>query len=181
MSNAFETLGLPISLTIGAETLGAAFREAGKAAHPDAGGGEDEFAALREAFETLASPSRRLRHWLELRNASADIRGIVSPDLMGLFSEVNTATGRAESLIRQRDETKTALGLAMLARETQFCREAIERSLALVEGAIDRECAAFPEIERNAGGGDRAATVARNLAFLEKWRAGLRSVFARLV
>ena len=182
MKNAFEILGVAPCLVIDAETLGAAFREAGKTAHPDAGGGDDEFAGLRAAFETLTSPSKRLKHWLELRGTPAETRGVVDPGLMDLFSVVGAATQRAEGLIRKRDETKSALGLALLERETHVAREAVEKAVASVEAAIHRECAVFSAIEKSpAVDVEAASKTARNLAFLEKWRAGLRAVFSRLV
>lgn len=182
MHNAFEILGIVPSLTVSEETLRSAFREAGKSAHPDAGGGDDEFARLREAFEIVASPSRRMKHWLELRGTPAETRGTVDAALMDLFGQVGEVTQRAEHLIRRRDETKSALGLAMLERETHTCREAVERAISLVETGIGRECSVFPEIETaDVPDVEAASRTARNLAFLEKWRAGLRSVFSRLV
>jgi hypothetical protein len=182
MKNAFDILGIDPGLTIAEETLRAAFREAGKTTHPDAGGGDDEFARLREAFEIVSSPSRRLKHWLELRGFTVETRGVVDSVLMDLFGRIGEVTQAAESLIRKRDETKSALGLAMLERETHVCREAVEKAIGLVETAITHECAVFPEIERSGTPDLEAATkIVRNLAFLEKWRAGLRSVFSRLV
>lgn len=182
MKNAFETLGIEPRLMIDGGTLSAAFREAGKIAHPDAGGGDDAFAGLREAFDIVSSPSRRLKHWLELRGTPAETRGTVDPRLMDLFSKVGEATQKAEALIRKRDETKSALGLALLERETHLCREAVERALGLVENAIDGECAEFSGMEKAAAPDVEAASRgARNLAFLEKWRAALRGLFARLV
>ena len=180
--NAFEILGIEPRLTIDDETLRGAFRDAGRTAHPDAGGGDEAFARLREAFDIVSSPSRRLKHWLELRGTPPETRGTVDPALMDLFSEVGAATQQAESLLRKRDGTKSALGLALLERETHSCREAVERNLRLVESAISRECAVFPEIESAAAPDVNAVSkTARNLTFLEKWRGGLRGVFSRLV
>ncbi len=182
MKSAYEILGVEARLVLDAESLGTAFREAGKTVHPDAGGGDDEFAGLRAAFEVLSSPSKRLKHWLELRGTPAETRGAVDPALMDLFSDVGVASQRAEALIRQRDETKSALGLALLERETQLCREAVEKALALVEAAITRECSGFPGMEESASVDvEVASKTARNLAFLEKWRSGLRGVFSRLI
>jgi hypothetical protein len=45
---------------------------------------------------------------------------------------------------------------------------------------IARECEVFPDLEKSVNL-ELASEVARNLAFLEKWRAGLRSCFSRLV
>ena len=182
MKNAFEILGLAPRLVIDGEALNAAFREAGKTSHPDAGGSNDQFAGLREAFEIVASPSRRLKHWLELRGTPAETRGSVDPALMDLFSKVGTATQQAEALIRKRDETKSALGLAMLERETHVCREAVEQALGLVESSIFSECSEFSGWEKaDTPDVEAASKCARNLAFLEKWRTGLRGVFSRLI
>jgi hypothetical protein len=182
MSSAFEILGIAPGLTFSEETLRTAFREAGKVAHPDAGGGDDEFARLREAFEIVASPSGRLKHWLELRGTPVETRGAVDARMMDLFAEVGEVTQRAESLIRKRDEAKSALGLAMLERETHACREAVEQAIGLVDTAIAHECSVFPEIENAVTPDVEAASkTARNLVFLEKWRSALRGLFSRLV
>ena len=175
-------LGITPRLVISEEELRAAFREAGKTAHPDAGGGDEDFSRLCQAMDTLTSPSRRLRHWLELRGIEVDSRGVVDAALMDLFGTVGEATQRAESLIRKREETKSALGLAMLERETHLCREAVEEAIATVEAAILTECETFAGIEVSELLDLHAVSKSvRNLTFLEKWKAGLRSVFSRLV
>jgi curved DNA-binding protein CbpA len=182
MINAFETLGIRPGLVMVEEDLREIFRAAGKVAHPDAGGGEGDFAALRQAFAIVSSPSQRLRHWLEIRGVLAETRGTIEPSLMDVFGGVGAVTQQAESLIRRRDEVKTALVRAMLECETQLCREGVERAISQVETMIARECSVFPELEKTTDLDVVAAsTTARNLAFLEKWRATLRSCFARLV
>lgn len=178
--NAFETLGIGPRLAISDEAVRDAFREAGKLSHPDAGGAPDSFEKLRAAFDIVASPSRRLRHWLELRGITVDSRGVVAASVMDLFAEVGEVSQRAETLIRRRDEAKSALGRALLESETQSCREDVEHAIAIIESAIIRETAKFPEYETSAGIEDAAASV-RNLAFLEKWRLTLRGLFSRLV
>jgi curved DNA-binding protein CbpA len=182
ISNAFEILGIAPGLTVSDEALREAFREAGKSAHPDAGGDDEGFANLREAFAIVSSPSRRLKHWLDLRGTPAETRGTVDPALMDLFSIVGAATQQAEAVIRKRDETKSALGFAMLERETHLSREAVEKAQRLVESAIAETFAIFPVIEASEVTDlDVASKTARNLAFLEKWQTSLRGVFARLV
>lgn len=180
--NAFQQLGIATRLEISEEELAVAFRAAGKLAHPDAGGDEHQFATLREAFGVVSSPSRRLRHWMELRGTPGELRGSIDDSLMNLFAEVGAVTQRAEALLRKRDEAKSALVRAMLEGETQLSREAVEKVLASVEGRIGEACAIFPEFE-NSPNLDVvvASKVARNLAFLEKWRFGLRAYFSRLV
>lgn len=180
--NAFETLGIGPRLAITDEAVREAFREAGKKAHPDAGGAPESFAKLREAFDIVASPSRRLRHWLGLRGINVDARGVCAPSVMDLFAEISGISQRAETLIRRREETKSALGRALLETETQACREAVECALATIEAAIGHETVRFPDYENDAASGiEAAAASVRNLAFLEKWRLTLRGLFSRLV
>jgi hypothetical protein len=178
--NAFETLGITPRLVIADEAVREAFREAGRHVHPDAGGTDDSFARLSEAFGIISSPSRRLRHWLELQGVSIDTRGTVSPPVMDLFSEVGEVSQRAETLVRRRDEAKSALARALMEGETQACREAVGLGISRIELAIAGECANFERFETDAPP-DEAALCVRNLAFLEKWRHTLRGLFSRLV
>lgn len=182
MINAFQILGIGAQLVLADDCLRDAFREAGKRVHPDAGGGDGEFAALREAYAVVTSPSRRLRHWLELRGTPGEVRGSIENSLMDLFAEVGAVTQQAESLIRKRDEAKSSLVRAMLEGPTQLSREAVERAISQVENRIADECAGFADFEAAMELDLEAASkAARNLAFLEKWRAGLRSAFSRMV
>jgi curved DNA-binding protein CbpA len=182
VTNAYHLLSLEPALVISEEELRDAWREAGKQAHPDAGGSEDGFAELRDAFARLSSPSRRLMHWLELRGTPGDVRGSIGSGLMDLFSEVGTVSNRAEEIIRRREAAKSSLGRAMLEGETQLCREAVELAIARVEAEIATEAEAFPFYQAAESPDVEAVSMtARNLAFLEKWRAGLRSCYARLV
>jgi hypothetical protein len=100
---------------------------------------------------------------------------------MDLFSQVGATCQRAEALVRRRDEAKSALGRALLERETQACREEVERCITTVEAAIERACAVFPNYQNSAPDLAEASACVRSLAFLEKWRASLRGVFARLI
>ncbi|MFT4177390.1 MAG: DnaJ domain-containing protein [Luteolibacter sp.] len=180
--NSYELLSLSPRLILSDDELRDAFREAGKNAHPDAGGGEAEFAAIREAHAVLASPSRRLKLWLELRGLTASPRGAIGDSLMDLFSEVGRVTQQAEAVIRKRDEAKSSLVRAMLEGETQICREAVEDAIGKVDAVIERECAVFPELEiATELDLETVSRIARDLAFLEKWKASLRACYARLV
>ena len=175
-------LGLEKRLGISAEELREAFREAGKRLHPDAGGGEGDFADLQRAHDILASPSRRLSHWLELRGTKIDQRGAVDDSLMDLFAGVGATMQKCDALIRKRDEAKSALGRALLEDETQRCREELERMIARVNDRIESECAAFSQYENAVSLDEKdAARSVRNLAFLEKWQASLRAIFPRML
>lgn len=182
VTDAFQTLGLEPCLVISDEAVSDAYREVGKRIHPDAGGGEGEFAALREALTLILSPSRRLRHWLEQKGIPCEVRGSIDSALMDLFAKVGAVTQQAEEVIRKRDEAKSLLVRALLEGETQVCREAVERAITEVESAITHDSSYFREIETgDLSDAVSVAKIARSLAFLEKWRTGLRSCFARLV
>lgn len=180
VSDAFEILGLEKRLSFEPDVLRDAFRETGKRLHPDGGGAESGFSALQEAYDILSSPSRRLRLWMELRGEPLESRGSIGVALMEVFAEVGKVTQQAETVIRKRDEAKSALAKAMLEGETQICRETVEAMIAKVESLIGEQCAVFPELEINPDA-SVAAEAARNLAFLEKWKLSLRSCFSRLV
>jgi len=180
--DAFQMLGLEKRLGFSAEELREVFREAGKRIHPDAGGGEGDFADLQRAHDMVASPSRRLAHWFELRGMKIDPRGAVDDSLMDLFAGVGSTIQKCESLIRKRDESKSALGRALLEDETQRCREQLEGVIAEVSDRIGNECAAFARYEdANPMDAADAAKSVRNLAFLEKWQASLRALFPRML
>lgn len=182
MNHAFQILGIEPRLVLSDEALRDLFREAGKQMHPDAGGGDGEFAALRDAYATLASPSRRLMCWLEWRGTPGEVRGSIEAALMDLFSEVGAVTQQAEAVIRKREEARSPLVRALLESETQVSREAVERTISRVESWINQECADFSNWEvAEVIEVDAISQVARNLAFLEKWRGSLRACFSRLI
>jgi hypothetical protein len=182
MTDAFQRMGIPPGLVMDDDALRGIFLESSKRLHPDAGGGEGEFAALREAMAVLSSPASRLKLWLELCGTPAVVRGVIDTSLMEVFSEVGRVTQGAEALIRKRDEAKSALVRAMLEGETQIKREEVERVIAKVDGLIRVECQAFAGFETGESFDHEAASAtARNLTFLEKWRAGLRGCYSRLV
>ena len=113
---------------------------------------------------------------------AVEIRGSIETSLMDLFAEVASITQQAEGLIRKREEAKSALVRAMLEAETQLGREAVERAIAQVDRRIAGEYAVFADFEAVEEPDLTVASMAvRNLAFLEKWRAGLRRAFSRLV
>ena len=173
----FERLGLEKRLAISEEELREAFRAAGKREHPDAGGSGEGFSALQEAFVQLSSPSRRLRAWLDCQGITGEERGSISPELLDLFAKVGTAVHRADKVTKQRENALSALAKALLETEVQATRELLEQTLDEVASALQAQESLFPAIE--AGSGDPWLT-ARDLAFLGKWQAELKSRFAGL-
>lgn len=173
----FLTLGLAPRLVISVDELREAFRAAGSRHHPDAGGTSEDFTKVQEAFARLSRPSKRLRAWLEVRGISGEERGAISPGLVDLFGRVGTVLQQADAVTKQREAARSALAKAMLESAVQGVREALEITLEEVGAALEAQAAGFPEIEE--GRGDPWRT-ARDLAFLEKWQAELKSRFAGL-
>lgn len=180
--NAYATLGLPVRLALHPEEIDAAFREAGKSRHPDAGGDQAAFGELRAARETLASPAARLAHWLEIHGHTPDPRGVIGAEIMDRFGEVGEATQRAEGIARRRRAATTALGLAMLEAETLRARESVEMMIASVESAVESQTRDFAtwEADPQTVDPEAAAAVMRGLRFLEKWKRGLMAAYAGL-
>ena len=75
MESAYERLGVERGLVMEDEALRAAFDEVTGEVHPDAGGEREEFARVREAYDALRSPGRRLRHWLETAGVAWEAGG----------------------------------------------------------------------------------------------------------
>lgn len=178
--NAFEILGLEPRLCLEREEVNRAFREAGKSHHPDAGGSEENFAKLQAAVDVLSSPARRLKAWLELKGIEVESRGSIGNALMDEFGRVGEVTQKAEALIRKRETAQTALAKAMLESEAQLCREQLEAAMARVESLRDEICAGFAELECSETIDEAAVEWHRDLTFLEKWQANLRSLFSKL-
>ncbi len=179
--NAFVVLGLAPDLVLAEEELRTAFREEGKELHPDAGGGEGEFAALKEALAILSSPSRRLGHWLSLNGMTVESRGMIAPGLMDLFGKIGMLSQQAEAVIRKRETARTALGKALLEPELQDCLQQVEEMIAEVDGYMASECAIFPQWMSALPDVEAGSSKVRNLAFLEKWKVALRGVYARML
>lgn len=178
--NAFDALDLPRRLALAADAVDAAFREAGKTHHPDAGGDEHHFARLREARSTLTSPAARLAHWLEIQGHQPDPRGTIAPEIMDLFSAVGDAVQAAGAITRRRAAATTALGLALLEGETLASRDHLETMITTIDAAIASQCAPFPQWDVSPPDPAAAAATLRNLRFLEKWKTTLMAAYSGL-
>lgn len=176
--NAFETLGLRVGLSFSVEEIREAFRERAATTHPDAGGDEGEFAALREAQELLLSPSKRLREWLRVKGRPAEDRGTIGAELMDFFQKVAETGARAEAAVKAGEAAQTALAKGMAEVRLMAERENVKNLLAEIEAGIAGRERMFPAIE--AGNAD-APSVMRDLVFLEKWRGAMRSLYGRLM
>lgn len=175
--DAFAELGLPRDLAIGPDQVREAFREAGKSRHPDAGGEAGDFARLQEAMAKLSDPGARLRHWLELEGIDGGMRGPLGDGLMDLFGQVGECLQAADALIRERQAASSALAKALLEGRVQKVRESLEAMQERIDAETESRCGDFAAV---AGGEIDGWLIARELAFLGKWRAQIRERYGAL-
>jgi hypothetical protein len=81
MSNHYEVLG--VSPTASADDIRAAYRNAARARHPDAGGSADEMQRLNAAWQVLRDPGRRAVYDRALAGRDRGIDGAVAPPSRG--------------------------------------------------------------------------------------------------
>lgn len=179
--NAFAVLGLSQELCLSDQLIRETFRDAGKRVHPDAGGTDGEFAVLKDATAILSSPSRRLGHWMALRGMTVNSRGMIAPGLMDLFAKIGTVSQRADALIRKREAAQSALGRALLEPELQQSLQDVEGMISEVEEILSSECQIFEQWMIDPPTSEAGSEKMRNLAFLEKWKASLRSLYAKML
>ena len=176
--NAFGRLGLEVRLDHSEESIREAFRKGVGVMHPDSGWDEKGFSELQLAQETLLSPARRLKEWILAKGIEADARGQIGPELMDLFQKVAETGNAAEAVIRQAAGAQSSLAKAMAEVKLMAERERVKALLAEIAEGIDEKVAQFPGIE---SGGADPGKVMRDLVFLEKWRASMKSVYGRLM
>lgn len=175
--DAFVELGLPRDPAVSVDQVREAFREAGKQRHPDAGGEAGDFARLQEAMTILSDPGARLRHWLELEGIDGGMRGPLGEGLMELFGTVGECLQEADALIRERQAASSALVKALLENRVQVVRERLEAMQDRIENETRSRGEAFAAIARGEVDG---WLIARELAFLGKWRGQLRERYGAL-
>ncbi len=175
--DAFAELGLPRTAALDADTLARAFDALSRERHPDAGGDATAFARLTTARDTLATPSRRWRHLLELLAPGTKLDGALSPALMDLFAQLGPALAAGKAALERKNAATSALARALVAGDELRAREALEalaaRTDALRAGLDARAAAWQSDIQA-------LAALAREAAFLEKWHAQAREQLTRL-
>lgn len=182
--DSFALLGLPRSVTLAEADLQNACRDRLRDSHPDqAGGDEARAAALNAARDVLASPARRLRHFIELEFPDAASRWSVVPmdeGMMALFARAGAAVQRALSLAKEVEGARSALGRALLADRTMQEREALEQTREELDAQSSSVLAGLPELAQRRDAPALQHAQAR-LAYLEKWRAQICEALMKLV
>jgi curved DNA-binding protein CbpA len=169
----FATLRVPRQPWLDEQVLRASFQRLAGETHPDAEEGDNErFVALNEAWQTLRSPARLLRHFLELEHpdvlTSADMNAGVDP---GLFMEIADTQQRAAALAGRIADAKSPLTLAVLERERVTLRERLQ---SLTDRVDEATRAAHERIIASEAEPEVLVDELKQLVFLERWAAQLR-------
>lgn len=165
-------------LSLSEEGIREAFRKMAGVMHPDSGGDERGFSELQNAQEILLSPARRLKEWMRVKGIEAEARGQIGARLMDLFQQVAETGNAAEATIKLGAAAQSSLAKAMAEVKLMAERERVKALLAEIGEGIAERVAQFSEIET---GEVDPGTVMRDLVFLEKWRAAMKSVYGRLM
>ncbi len=176
--NAFERLGLELRLDLSEGEIREAFRKRAADVHPDSGGDEEDFAKLQGAQEVLLSPAKRLKEWLAATGMEVDSRGQIGTGLMDLFQKVAEVGNAAEASIKLAASSQSSLAKALAEVKLMAERERVKALLGEIGGEIGVRVSVFPSIEV---GEATPGKVMRDLVFLEKWQASLKSVYGRLM
>lgn len=170
--NAFAQFEIEPSPWVDEALLKTRFKELAARCHPDLGGDKESFEKLNKAYLLLGSPAQTLRHYLEVMGMEYDPRGTVGNELMDLFMQVGGLVQEADGFIRKKQAASSVLAKALLEGQSMELQENIAACIDTVEQAELRQ--------KEAIGKQDMAQIARNLAFLEKWRVQLRQRFASL-
>ena len=182
--DAFAIFGLERTLTIDDSELESTWKELSRAHHPDQESGDtDRSATVNRAYDTLRSPSRRLRHWLELRDVAIGRQAAIEPALMDLFGQIGPPLQEADDVIRKRKAASSALARALLAEPEMAVQQQLQRLLGQLHGELATTLERFPELESlppSAEGTESLAVLAR-LGFLEKWQRQVQERLMNLI
>ncbi|GAA5495691.1 co-chaperone protein HscB [Rubritalea halochordaticola] len=175
-TNHFQSLGIEPVLTLDLETLRDSYQKIAAENHPDQGGDKTTFDAINLAYNTLRSPAKRLKHYMELKGIEYDSRGSVTSDLMDLFMSVGETLQKTDAFLRKKSAATTALAKALLEPESMLLQETLGSEISKIEekqNAYLNRLTDSPEI-------NDLPQITRNLAFLEKWHAQLQQSYAGL-
>ncbi len=174
--NPFSIFQISPSVSLELDTLEANYKSLLAEHHPDHGGDKDTFDQINQAYQILSSPAKRLKSYLELEGIQHDPRGTVGNELMDLFMKVASLIQASEAFIRKKNDARSALAKALLEPESMATQGKISKLINEIETAESLQVTALEGQLTPA----QVSQIARNLAFLEKWRAQLQQLYGSL-
>ncbi len=173
MINYFHLLSQPENAHLDLDALTESYTALASEHHPDKGGDELKFNEINTAYQTLKSPSQRLKHLMELAEINYDKRGTVSNHLMNTFMSTGETLQKADTFIKKKQAATSALAKALLEPQTIDIQESISQQIDNIEQQQQQTLA-------NTTSPDHYEISSRDLAFLEKWQAQLKQRYASL-
>lgn len=180
--NPFEALGLPLRLDLDGEELDRVVREASQRSHPDAGGDEAAFQAVRQAGDVLKNPLTRLRAALETSGIDFVERGGVPGEVMDYFSAVAGILKRVDDFVNERGKALSGLGKAVLDVKIPGIKRELEGLVARLGDFESRMITRFGEFDQRGWNEcfEEMSEVSRGLVFVRKWLGQLREANGKL-
>lgn len=169
----FQILQVPRAPWLDEAVVRDQFQRLAGAVHPDSGNPSSEaFVALNQAWQTLKSPTARLRHYLELEHPEALAAAPSHPAISGdLFMEVAGAQQEATSVAAKLAAAQSPLTRAVL----ESARSAGKRRIDGVNAKVVAEIGAIHlRIQAQDQTPATLAAYLGEMVFLEKWAAQLR-------
>lgn len=175
MVDYFALLGEPRRPFLDPDRIKETFHRLSRERHPDqAGGGQDAFADLNLAQETLRDPKTRLRHLLALEFPEIATAGpaVVPVSLADDFGPVLGLLQKADAFLPKKAAASGALAKALLSREEAALRAELEEISARLNGKMT----VATEDLRMLDGRDRDALLDlyQRFAYLGRWLEQLR-------
>ena len=135
--NAFVRLGLPEKLVLDETVLKQRVIEGSRRNHPDNGGSEEDFQAVRKAGEVLSSPALRIREALIAAGGELSERGEVPSGVMDVFSPVAGVLEKFRFMI-ERAKALSCLGRAVIDARLPAIRVRLEQMVGRVSELEDK-------------------------------------------
>ena len=154
--------------------------------HPDIQTGESpDFADINRAYQTLAEPAPRLRHFLELETpGSLSHLQAVPEDIAAFFAPVAEARQAADAFFKKHAAAASPLAKALLSTEQYQAQERIEAAIAALHGKEEALLAQLREADTLWQTNHEAAlrplpALWHSLGYIAKWLAMLREALFR--
>lgn len=175
--NEFLLLNLPEALDLDLEKLKSNYQELASQHHPDAGGEEDLFKQLNQAYEKLVHPHSRAICLLSVKKIQYESRGSISENIMNCFMPLSELLQETDSHIKDVKLASSVLQKALLSAKSLTIQGNVEQ---WIENLDSKQQAIEQQIKELSLTGSEIQTFIRDLAFIFKWKAQLRARFAEL-
>ncbi len=175
MTDHFALLGLERRPGPDEQAIRSAYLAQAARWHPDSREGDgDRFASVREAWDVLSDPARRLRHLIDLTDPGVGSSGPgQSPG--DLFVRVGAAIHTAKSVCERHENATSGLIRANLIIEARNAKAGLLEVAGLINDALAswRERLSEADAQWPATPAKELANLAGEVVFLQRWKAQL--------